>query len=170
VSWRKARKFRRLVSTLGAGLLLFLPLVVGGCGERFPEATDPEIEGARAMGLPSGSRLHQVLLGGRGSEEHVLPQRVSASPGDAVEFVTVDHRVHTISFLPDSLSSEALAFLTEEGRVASLPLISRGSRFLVILEGAPAGRYPFVSQGHGGKAYGVIDLRPPQDPVTPGRN
>jgi plastocyanin len=111
-----------------------------------------------------------VVLGGRGSEEHVLPQHIATSPGDAVEFVTVDHRVHTVSFLQDSLSIEGIDFLTSVGRMASLPLISRGSRFLVLLEAAPHGRYPFVSQGHGGRAYGVIDVSPRQDTVAQGGN
>jgi len=145
---------------MGAGLLLlvFLSAGLGGCGGGSDHVADPELEGAQAMGLRSGSRLKSIVLGGRGSDEHVLPGRTVASPGDAVEFVTVDHRIHTVSFLRDSLSSEAWDYLVSTGQEASLPLLSRGSRFLVRLEGAPLGRYPFLSQGHGGEALGVIEL------------
>jgi len=104
----------------------------------------------------AGARLHRVLLGGRGSEEHVLPGRIQAAPGDGVEFVTVDHRVHTIEFPLDSLSSDGAAFLTSTEQAGSPPLLYRGSRFILLLEGAPPGRYPFVSEGHGGTARGAI--------------
>jgi len=155
---------------VGAGLLLFsiFPFGLGGCGGGPDEVSDPEVEGARALGLRSGARLHQVVLGGRGTDEHLLPSRILASPGDAVEFVTVDHRVHTLFFLVDSLSSEGWDFLVSSGQEASAPLLSRGSRFLVRLEGAPLGRYPFQSRGHGGQAFGVIELRTLSDSIDPG--
>ena len=154
---------------MGAGLLLFssLPFGLCGCGAGPDEFSDPEVEGARALGLRSGARLHQVVLGGRGTEEHLLPSRILASPGDAVEFVTVDHRVHTLFFLVDSLSSEGWDFLVSSGQEASPPLLSRGSRFLVRLEGAPLGRYPYLSRGHGGRASGVIELHTLPDTTTP---
>ena len=144
---------------LGAGLLLF-PLLFGtvGCGSGPDPIPDPEADGAQALGLRAGSRLHRVVLGGRGAEEHVLPQRTRADPGDAVEFVTVDHRVHTLRFLQDSISSEGWDFLVSTGQDAGPPLLSSGSRFLVRLDGAPPGRYLFLSQGHGGEALGVIEL------------
>jgi plastocyanin len=142
----------------GAGLFLLVVLVAVGC-DASPEAgPDPELEGARALGLPNGARLHRVILGGRGSDEHVLPARIQASRGDGVEFVTVDHRVHTVWFPSDSLSAEAMAFLISMEQEESPPLLRRGSRFVLLLEDAPAGRYPFISQGHGGRAGGVIEV------------
>ena len=160
-SWRPA-------PFLGAGLLLF-PLLLGpiGCGPRPGEAPDPETEGARDLGLRTGSRLHRVVLGGRGSEEHVLPQRIQAGPGDAVEFVTVDHRVHTVAFVQDSIPARAWDFLLSTGQDVSPPLLSSGSRFLVRLDGAPPGRYLFRSRGHGGQALGVIELGVTPDNANP---
>lgn len=168
MSFLRHLRYRRPVPFLGAGLLFLLAFGQAGCRGRADDPVDQELEGARALGLSSGSRLHQLVLGGRGSDEHILLQRILVSPGDAVEFVTVDHRVHTVSFLQDSLPSEAWDFLVSTGQEASPPLLSKGSRFLVRLEGAPPGRYPFLSQGHGGQALGVIELRAPPETADQG--
>jgi plastocyanin len=149
-------------SVKGVGLLCVLALLVLvlGCGREGEEAPDPELANARALNLPSGARLHRVTLGGRGAEEHAVPTVVPAVPGDGVEFVTVDHRVHTLVFLPDSLTAEVRSFLETTGQMESPPLVSRGSRFILRLEGAPRGRYAFLSEGHGGTAIGVVEVGP----------
>lgn len=161
---RDSLRFRRPASSRGVGLLpllVVLPVVLGGCrgsGESVPNAS---MEAARALGLPSGAELHRVTLGGRGSDEHAVPTRIEASPGDGVEFQTVDHRVHTLKFLADSLTYEARAFLESTGQMASPPLVSRGARFILRLQNAPLGRYLYVSEGHGGEARGVIEVGVP---------
>lgn len=131
-----------------------------GCGGEGGRQPDPELEAAQVLGLVPGARLHRVLLGGRGSEEHVLPTWVEARPGDAVEFVTVDHRVHLVSFLLDSLDASQREWLQNSGQEVSSPLVYRGSRFLFRLDGATPGAYPFLSEGHGGRMAGVILVRP----------
>lgn len=153
-------RFGRPTSITGVGLLclLALPAVISGCRDSSGDRPDPELENAKALGFPSGARLHRVTLGGRGAEEHAVPTLVSAVPGDGVEFVTVDHRVHTVVFLPDSLSDEARSFLESTDQMASPPLVSRGSRFILRLRGAPGGRYAFMSEGHGGTAFGVVEV------------
>ena len=144
----------------GAGLVSFLLLFLffAACepGGRLPP--DPEVEAARALGLEGGARLIRVVLGGRGAQEHILPQRILARPGDAVEFITVDHRIHRVEFPRDSLNVRAFEFLASNGSEASPPLPARGSRFILRLKGAPPGRYPFFSHGHGGRAHGVIEV------------
>lgn len=147
-------------SSLEAGFLLFFLLFLAplGCNSDGEPPPDPELEGAGALGLGRGARLHTVVLGGRGAEEHVLPERLQVRPGDAVEFVTVDHRVHRVVFDEDSLEAEVMEFLAGAGVTSSPPLTEKGSRFLLRLEGAPRGRYPFVSYGHGGAARGVIQV------------
>lgn len=112
--------------------------------------------------------MHTVVLGGRGAEEHAVPSHLQVRPGDAVEFRTVDHRVHTVVFPPDSLSAPLRAFLESTGQGASPPLVSRDSRYVLRLEGAPPGRYPFVSRGHGGTARGSIRVLGPVDPAGGG--
>jgi plastocyanin len=126
-----------------------------GLGVQPPEQ---EVEDARALGLGSGARLHRVTLGGRGAEEHAVPTLVGALPGDAVEFLSVDHRAHTVAFLRDSLSSDVLAFLESTNQLSGPPLVTRGSHFVLRLQDAPSGRYPFISEAHGGTAHGVIEV------------
>ena len=155
MGWRPA-------SWRGAGLLAFLPLaLVHGCQVRDGGARARAEEEALAIGLPSGAVLHRVTLGGRGSEEHAVPTLIQASPGDGVEFLTVDHRVHTVEFLADSLVTEVMAFLEYTGQMASPPLVERGSRFVLNLQNAPVGRYFFRSEGHGGTAQGVVEVGNP---------
>jgi len=114
-----------------------------------------------ALGLSADAHLHRITLGGRGAEEHAVPTRVEAAPGDAVEFRTVDYRVHTVRFISDTLASDVRAFLESTGQEASAPLVFRGSRFILKLTDAPPGAYVFESEGHGGVARGVIDVSPP---------
>jgi plastocyanin len=150
----------------GAGLLFLLVWLTAGCDLSPDPVSDPELEAAREIGLADGARLHRVILGGRGSEEHVLPALIRATPGDGVEFFTVDHRVHTISFPLDSLSSSVAEFLAGTGQNESPPLVHRGSRFILLLEDAPEGRYAFVSRGHGGEARGTIEVRRETDSLA----
>jgi plastocyanin len=147
-------------------MLLFFP----GCGLSGRGEPDPRVEEARALGFPDGARLHRVTLGGRGAREHAVPALIQAHPGDGVEFITADHRVHTVTFPADSLAPEARAFLESTGQLGSPPLVSRGTRFVLRLQDAPPGRYPFVSDGHGGTAHGVILVEPPSFLLRPGRN
>ena len=96
-----------------------------------------------------------------------MPTLIQAAPGDGVEFRTVDHRVHTLSFVADSLPQEIRTFLEATGQMASPPLVSRGSRFILRLQNAPIGRYLFVSEGHGGVARGVVEVgSPPESDST----
>ncbi len=147
---------------MGAGLFVLVGMVswwaAGACRGGLEQTPDPELEAARALGLPEGARLHRVTLGGRGREEHAVPLRIEAAPGDAVEFRTVDHRVHVVTFPGDSLLSDPRAYLERTGQAGSPPLVFRGSSFLLRLEGAPRGRYPFLSEGHGGVMGGVIEV------------
>lgn len=155
---------------MGAGLLAFVVMGGGllGCDGAAQDEGDPLASEAAALELPSGAELHRVTLGGRGSEEHAVPTRIVIEPGDAVEFRTVDHRVHTIKFPTDALSAEGRTFLEDSGKLSSPPLVSRGSRFVVRFEGAPPGVYPFESSGHGGTALGVVEVGLPQSDSTDG--
>jgi plastocyanin len=167
-------KSRRPVSLAGAGLLPFPAVLIllglPGCGLVSHGEPDPQVEEARALGLPEGARLHRVTLGGRGATEHAVPPLIQARPGDGVEFLTEDHRVHTVTFPADSLEPEVHAFLEASGQLGSPPLVSRGTRFVLQLRDAPTGRYPFVSEGHGGTAHGVLLVEPPPRTRRRGRD
>jgi plastocyanin len=162
-------RVRRPAFYRGAGLLPFLLLAgwIGGCQESDGGSRARAEAEAEALGLPSGALLHRVTLGGRGADEHAVPTLVSASPGDGVEFRTVDHRVHTVEFVGDSLAPAVRTFLESTGQMASPPLVARGTRFVLRLQNAPPGRYFFLSEGHGGTAMGVIEVGTPPDPDSP---
>jgi len=155
----------RPVTHRGAGLLLFFILsgTVEACVGPADGGEALSNEEASALGLRPGVQLHRVTLGGRGAEEHAVPTRIQASPGDGIEFLTVDHRVHTVEFVNDSLTDEVRAFLESTGQMTSPPLVSRGSRFMLRLQDAPPGRYLFLSEGHGGQARGVIEVAMPSE-------
>ena len=159
---RRARRVRP-APRFGAGLLPFLQVGGGAlllflstttCGGT-PE-TGPDAELREALGLDSGEELHRIVLGGQGRTEHLVPTRLEIPQGAIVEIVTVDRRIHTVTFLTDSLSPEAEAFLRETNQMQSPPLLERGSRFVISFRDAPPGRYAFVSEGHGGTASGII--------------
>ena len=109
-----------------------------------------------SLGIALDRTIERVSLGGARGEEHVVPSTMLVEPGTVVEFFTVDYRVHSITFVEDSLTVPARAFLDESGILASPPLVEEGSRFVVDFMGAPPGRYPYVSHGPGEPARGVI--------------
>jgi plastocyanin len=158
-------KVRGPASNRGAGLLPFVvvSVVLGACQGPGTDAEVRAEEEARALGLPAGAELHRVTLGGRGAREHAVPTRIQAFPGDGVEFRSVDYRIHTLQFVSDSLSEAVRTFLETTGQIASPPLVTRGSRFILNLQNAPQGRYFFMSEGHGGTAFGVVEVGIPPE-------
>lgn len=109
-----------------------------------------------SLGIDLNRIVERVSLGGARDREHVVPPTVLVESGTVVEFYTVDRRVHSITFMEDSLTPSARRFLEEKGQLSSPPLVERGSRFVVDFLGAPPGRYPYLSHGHGESARGVI--------------
>jgi len=134
-------------------------LAVVGCGietkapveEVAEESTDPYSEIAAVA--------QAVQLSGGRDVEHVVPPHLEIELGEWVQFVSLDRRVHTVSFVPDSLSPEALVYLVDTGQLEGPPLLALGSRFLVDFREAPAGRYVFSSTSHGDPAFGSITVR-----------
>lgn len=143
-----------------AGLAVALALSLGACADEEPPGgeppADPEAELRWRLGIEDDVSIHRVSLGGRGSSEHVVPARLEIEPGDVVEFVTVDGRVHTVRFFADSLSAAAAEFLRRTDQMQSPPLLERGARFVLTFRDAPSGRYPFRSDGGGGSSRGVV--------------
>lgn len=124
--------------------MLALSAAVGsGCSAR---------DGGTSLAVDSA----EVILGGRGSEEHVVPARVVVRTGGSVLFRTVDNRVHTITFQVDSLPPLAVDFLTRTQQLRSPPLVSKGTTFRIDLEGAPPGYYPFIAEGPGPPVMGAL--------------
>lgn len=140
-------------------LLLFASLLLAACGRpAAPDHLRPDEELKAALGLTDADRVHRVLLEG-GAVERAIPERVEISPTDYVSFESGDGRVHEVRFLLDSLPAKARTFLVRSRQDASPPLLSRGSRFVVMWDGAPAGRYPFIVEGNSGSARGLVIVR-----------
>ncbi len=133
-------------------------LAVVGCG--IEPKTPQVVEDATSDPHAEIAAVAQVvqLSGGR-DVEHIVPPHLEIETGEWVQFVTLDRRVHTLSFVPDSLSLEALEYLTDTGQLEGPPLLALGSRFLVDFRDAPAGRYVFSSESHGDPVFGSVTVR-----------
>ncbi len=134
-------------------------LLVLGCGIE-PKTPPVEVEEASQGPYSEITAVAQVvqLSGGR-DVEHIVPPHLEIEMGQWVQFVTLDRRVHTVSFVPDSLSPEAFEYLSGTGQLEGPPLLARGSRFLVDFREAPAGRYVFSSASHGDPVFGSVTVR-----------
>ena len=143
--------------------LLRLPtlalLVVAGCGGEAETRAEEAAADTQEPFFPAVEIVQVVQLGGGRDQEHVLPLTTDISTGAWVEFVTLDRRVHTISFVADSLAAEVHDYLQATGQMHSPPLLERGTRFLVDFREAPEGRYVFSSRSHGQPVYGSITVR-----------
>ena len=103
--------------------------------------------------------LTVMMLGGAREEEHLLPGQVEIYEGESVRFVSLDHRVHSLSFVIDSLSLEMESFLSETGQLILAPVMIRGGCVDLDFGGAPPGDYVFLSRSHGDPVYGKIVVR-----------
>ncbi|MBW3535153.1 MAG: hypothetical protein KY453_08055 [Gemmatimonadetes bacterium] len=136
-------------------------LAAGAC-----ERSDPELQPddllRDSLGLGDADRVHTVRISTEADRERAEPATVEIVPGDLVQFMTEDRRPHTVAFLMDSLPDAEAAFLRGGAQEGSPPLVDPESRFLVSFRDAPEGRYPFVVEGTGEAARGVVVVAPPQ--------
>lgn len=151
--------FRRAVA--GAVLLS------SGCAPEPAVVTDPELRAE--LGIPDDTPIHRIELSGLQAENRVVPRVVEARPGDVVQFVVMDNRVHLIRFLAEEVGAAEFDFLRSTFQDRPPPLVERGARLVLTFEGAPPGTYPFSAEGNGSSARGEIRvLRPgggvPRDP------
>lgn len=98
----------------------------------------------------------EIVLGGRGTDEHVVPNRVVVQLGGSVVFRTADSRVHTVTFTAAGMTAEVLDFLNRTHQLRSPPLLERGTEYTVTFEGAPPGFYPFLVEGPGPPVEGAV--------------
>ncbi len=140
-------------------------LAVVGCGIETKAPSEEIAEAGRDPHSEIAASAQLVQLSGGRDVEHVVPTHLEIGLGEWVQFVSLDRRVHTLSFVPDSLSPEALVYLADTGQLEGPPLLARGSRFLVDFREAPVGRYVFSSTSHGDPVFGSITVREvPADP------
>jgi plastocyanin len=112
------------------------------------------------LGLTLDDRVHRVRLAG-GDVEQADPPVLSIETGEYVEFVTTDWLIHEVIFELDSLSAEQQDFLRRTDQMESPPLLERDSRYVLVFEGAPRGRYVYRLEGNGRPSRGAIVVSPP---------
>lgn len=155
---------RRSVARPLVGSFTVALLALTGCGNDL----DPHDNDAARVDAQTDSRFDVVdeaeviQLFGVGDQEHVVPSHLEIISGSWVEFVNLDRRIHTVSFVRDSLSPEAYRYLLDTGQLSTPPLLERRSRLFVDFREAPPGEYIFSSTSHGQPAYGRVTVRGPQ--------
>ena len=146
----------------GVAAALAVVLLAAGCG---PDESDLPPDGRlqRELGLQPTDRVHEVVLHG-GMPGSIDPVEAVVAPGDYLQFVTADSWIHEITFDADSLDAPAVTFMEGLDQMASPPLVSRGSRFVVSFVDAPPGRYPYVVLGNGAPKRGAVVVEDPEAP------
>ncbi|MSR23464.1 MAG: hypothetical protein EXR92_07985 [Gemmatimonadetes bacterium] len=150
-----SRRGVRILSTLPffAAALVTIPLLVACEPERLPPS-DPDLRAELA--IPDDTPIHRVDLGGASSETSVIPRFLEVHPGDLVQFVVLDNRVHLVRFPEKGLGPTNLAFLRETSQDRPPPLVERGARLVLSFGGAPLGVYTFIVEGYGAPMRGEI--------------
>ena len=152
-SWRApVRQFRR------AGALSFV-VMIAAC-ERAPDDAGPRVlELAHdTIQLADGVSLIDVTAQ-REQGGDFDPARVEAKTGDVVRFTAGDAGGHAIVFDGAALTAEAREYLERTGQLRSPPLIASGSAWVITLDGAPAGEYPFRCSTHNGSGRLTVAAR-----------
>lgn len=154
----------RQVSRKGTGrrlrsLAVAAGVLVLGCGEPPPPPFDLDAPLRVELGIPAGVPIHRITLGGRADQDHVVPLRVEGAPGDVLHVLSADRRIQYFSFDSGRLDEQQRAFLERTHQMESPPLTDPGSRWVLSLEGAPEGDYPFTVVGQGEPVHGVVDIR-----------
>src|SRR5690606_13207810 len=108
-----------------------------------PERT-PVLElGAVIAQLPPGARIHEVRLGAAAPAPELDPDTVRARPGDVIRFTATATGTHAIAFDAPALAPAAGSFLAGSQQLRGPPLLSAGATWVVSLDDAPPGAYPF---------------------------
>jgi plastocyanin len=158
---RHAGREFRLTWPSRPALGLLLLVLLGSACKRTDASLQPDALLRDSLGLGDEDRVHRVRLSSPDNRESVEPDSVLVRPGDLVEFMTADRRVHAVSFQLDGLPAAAAEFLRGTAQESSPPLIEPEARFLVRFEGAPVGRYPYTVAGNGAEGRGLIVVAEP---------
>ena len=114
---------------------------VGDDGPRVLELSHDTIR------LAQGVRLHDVAVR-RTAQGDFEPATVQARVGDVIRFTADDNGGHALAFDGAALAPAARTWIEGSSQVRSPPLISRGAAWVITLDGAPAGDYPFRCTTH----------------------
>jgi plastocyanin len=138
-----------------ASLLVALTIVgceaVAGGGGATIQLDTAEVQ------LGDGTQVHDFVIAGVADADSIAPSGVRARVGDAVRFTTEDHRTHAIAFEADRLDPAIRAYLDRTNQLRGPPLVNRGASWVVVLEDAPPGRYPFLCRTHDARGVVVVE-------------
>jgi len=146
-------------SFAGCAGVVFGILIVVACGK--PGGDEPAaaailVLGADTFPLARGARVYDIAIRHDLAMGEFAPREMTARPGDVLRFTSLDAGSHALGFGGERLEEDARAFLEESGQLRSLPLLHAGAVWIVSLEGAPAGDYPFVCVTHGDSGIVVV--------------
>lgn len=133
-------------------LLVLLGIATAACdavdrGETLVlDSTEVALDGA----------VHDIAIAGVGATDSIHPGTVRVRPGDAVRFSVADRRPHALTFIADSLTGPARTYLERTQQLRGPPLVNEGAAWIVVLDGAPPGRYPFYCRSHGATGAVVV--------------
>ena len=140
-----------------------LILICTNCDRAAPAADDA---GARVLELahdtielPAGVTLVEIGVR-RSAPGEFEPPRAEARQGDVVRFTARDRASHAIVFDGTALDVAVRDYLERSAQLRSPPLITDGAAWVITLDGAPAGNYPFRCVTH--NATGLLQVRAAQ--------
>lgn len=118
------------------------------CTEALPDLDPPVLELAHdTIRLDGSVTLHEVrILREAGGEFD--PSSIVAEPGDIIRFTADDQAGHAIAFDGAALIAEVREYLERTGQLRSPPLITSGAAWVIALDDAPPGDYPFHCTTH----------------------
>src|SRR5688500_18563538 len=115
-------------SVVRVGLLLSALATAGSGCRRADAELQPDLLLRDSLGLGDDDRVHRVRLGSADNRELLQPPQLTIRPGDYVEFVTQDRRVHAVTFELQGLPPAAADFLRASGQLGSPPLVEPEAR------------------------------------------
>jgi plastocyanin len=104
----------------------------------------------------AGAHVHDFVIAGQADTDSIAPAAVRVQVGDAVRFTTGDHRTHAMAFDADRLDPPIREYLERTNQLRGPPLVNRGASWVVVLEDAPPGRYPFLCRSHDARGVVVV--------------
>ena len=162
---RRSRALAPAAQSVAGALFLgliavLLPVLVSCSGGEEPPDPRVLVLGADTIVLPDSIGLVVFEVGRRqDGATRFEPEAAQASPGDVVRFASLDNGAHAIAFDAVSLAPDARAYLEQSGQLRSPPLLARDAAWVVNLEGAPPGRYPFTCATHGERGTLTVTAR-----------
>jgi plastocyanin len=104
----------------------------------------------------AGAHVHEFVVAGQADSDSIAPAGVRARVGDAVRFTSGDHRTHAVAFDAARLDPHIREYLERTNQLRGPPLVNQGASWVVVLEDAPPGRYPFLCRSHDARGVVVV--------------